>query len=152
MFTPRPDLDIRTYSYTIEGIVPVRSTSFKSIAPGSSEPDTARSAGDDEHVFDLCEGTIDIVAALFNVSSKEIRRPGRSYPDIARIRQIAMYVAHVSLSLSMRDVGNGFARDRTTVLHACHLIEDLRDDPEFDRTILMVERVVQAALANRRAA
>ncbi|MBX3575884.1 MAG: chromosomal replication initiator DnaA [Rhizobiaceae bacterium] len=105
-----------------------------------------------EYVFDLCEGTIDIVAALFNISSKDIRRPGRGEPDIARVRQIAMYVAHVALSLSMRDVGRGFARDRTTVVYACHLVEDLRDDPEFDRLVQTAERIVQVAMVNRRCA
>ena len=37
-----------------------------------------------------------------------------------------MYVAHVVLSLNMTDIGRGFGRDRTTVLHACHLVEDSR--------------------------
>ncbi len=44
-----------------------------------------------------------------------------------------MYVAHVTLRLSMADIGRGFGRDRTTVVYACHLIEDLRDDDDFDR-------------------
>lgn len=89
-----------------------------------------------------CDGVIDIVAALFNVSGRELRHPGRSTLGVARVRQIAMYVTHVSLGLSMREVGQGFCRDRTTVLHACHLVEDLRDDDEFDRIVAMAERVV----------
>lgn len=129
------------------------SSSIKSTAPAHSVAiGTGPKTSGDEHIFDLCEGTIDIMAALFNVSSKEIRRPGRGDVGVARMRQVAMYVAHVALGLSMRDIGRGFARDRTTVLYACHLIEDLRDDPEFDRTIHMAERVVQAAMTNRRIA
>lgn len=92
---------------------------------------------------------IDLTAALFNVSSKELRRPGRTAAGVARVRQIAMYVAHVSLELSMNEIGRGFGRDRTTVLHACHLIEDLRDDIEFDRMVQTVERVAQAAFSSR---
>ena len=46
-----------------------------------------------------------------------------------------MYVTHVTLGMSMPEVGRGFARDRTTVRHACHLIEDMRDDVDFDRAI-----------------
>lgn len=89
-----------------------------------------------------CDGVIDIAAALFNVSGKELREPGRSVLSVSRVRQIAMYVAHVELGLTMREVGDGFGRDRTTVLHACHQIEDLRDDTDFDAIVARVERVV----------
>lgn len=92
-----------------------------------------------------CDGIIDIVSAMFNVSGREMREPGRKSLGVCRVRQIAMYVAHVTFGLSMRDVGIGFARDRTTVLHACHLVEDMRDDIEFDRIVSMVERVVSVA-------
>ena len=103
----------------------------------------------DERALELCEGMIDIAAALFNVSSKDLRRAGRTSLDVSRVRQIAMYVAHVILRLNMTDVGRGFGRDRTTVLHACHLIEDLRDDEDFDRIVAMTERVALAAFGNR---
>lgn len=92
-----------------------------------------------------CDGVIDIAAALFGVSGKELREPGRSLLSVARVRQIAMYVTHVELGLSMKDVGQGFGRDRTTVLHACHQIEDLRDDVEFDAMVSRMEKVVAAA-------
>lgn len=98
-----------------------------------------------EHAAETCDGVIDIAAALFNVSGKELRHPGRSTLSVSRVRQIAMYVTHVSLGLSMREVGHGFGRDRTTVLYACHQIEDMRDDTEFDAIVGMVERVVTAA-------
>lgn len=92
-----------------------------------------------------CEGVIDIAAALFNVSGKDLRGPGRSTLAVSRVRQIAMYVAHVTLRFTMGDVGQGFGRDRTTVLHACHQIEDLREDAEFDDIVARVEQVVAAA-------
>lgn len=103
----------------------------------------------DEHALDLCEGMIDIAAALFNVSGRDLRHPGRSTQAVARVRQIAMYVAHVVLGLTMLEVGRGFGRDRTTVLHACHLIEDMREDEEFDGIVAMIERVAGAALRPR---
>lgn len=98
-----------------------------------------------ERVISICDAVIDITSALFSVSSKDLRNPRRSTADIARVRQIAMYVAHVTLALSMRDVGHGFGRDRTTVLYACHQIEDMRDDLEFDRIVSITERVIAAA-------
>jgi chromosomal replication initiation ATPase DnaA len=92
---------------------------------------------------------IDIAAALYNVSGKELRRTGRTSLGVARVRQVAMYVAHTALGLTMKEVGCGFARDRTTVLHACHLVEDLREDADFDRHVVLTERVAIAALRGR---
>jgi hypothetical protein len=63
-------------------------------------------------------------------------------------RQIAMYLAHVGFGLSMAEVGRAFGRDRTTVVHACHLIEDRRDDVRFDQ---MLDHLEQAATALRTA-
>jgi chromosomal replication initiation ATPase DnaA len=49
----------------------------------------------------------------------------------------------------MGDIGKAFGRDRTTVLYACQMIEDLRDDEDFDRIITMTERVALAAFGKR---
>ncbi len=103
----------------------------------------------DERTLALCEGMIDIAAALFNVSGRELRQGGRTNLGVARVRQIAMYVCHVALRLKMVDIGRGFGRDRTTVMHACHLVEDLRDDEDFDRVVAVTERVAIAALCRR---
>lgn len=103
----------------------------------------------DEVAQEICECLIDIVAALFSVSGKELRRPGRTVDSVSRVRQIAMYVAHVVLRLTQGEVGRGFGRDRTTVIHACHTIEDMRDDAEFDRIVSMVEHIAQAAFRAR---
>ena len=116
------------------------------VPPASAD---GRPAGD-ERVLASCECVIDLAAAFFNVSSKELRRPGRCADDISRVRQIAMYVAHVVLGLSMGEVGRGFGRDRTTVMHACHTIEDLRDDDDADAIVVRMERVVAAAFRGHR--
>ncbi|MFI0847699.1 helix-turn-helix domain-containing protein [Mesorhizobium sp. IMUNJ 23232] len=102
-----------------------------------------------ERVMEVCEAMIDVCAALYGVSSKEIRQTCKSTPDIVRVRQIAMYVTHVALGVTMQEVGRCFARDRTTVRYACCVIEDLRDDDDFDRTIATTERVAHAAFRNR---
>lgn len=99
----------------------------------------------EERATDVCECILDIVAALFSVSGRELRAPGRSSTAVTRVRQIGMYVAHVVLRLSMAEVGRGFGRDRTTVQYACHLVEDMRDDGEFDQVVSMTERVAAAA-------
>ena len=102
-----------------------------------------------ERAIELCGNVIEIVAAMFNVPSRELRAAHRTSHSITHVRQIAMYVAHVVLRLTMKEVGMGFDRDRTTVLYACHQIEDMRDDVEFDQLVSRVERVTAAALVDR---
>ena len=92
----------------------------------------------------FCDALIDLLVAMFCVSGTELRSPLRCRREVARVRQIGMYVAHTVFGLAMRDVAAGFARDRTTVMHACHQVEDLRDDTEFDAIVSTFERVAQS--------
>lgn len=64
----------------------------------------------------------------------------RRQASVAFARQLAMYLCHVVGDMSLRDVALEFERDRTTVSHACHAIEDRRDCPIFDRQIEHLER------------
>lgn len=123
----------------------------KGRAARTTRASSVRDPAREEVVMARCDAAIDIIAALFDLPSRELRRAGRSTTDIARVRQIAMYVAHVVLQLNMGEVGRGFGRDRTTVLHACHLVEDLRDDPQFDRIVATAERVTKAVFLKNRA-
>ncbi|ERI12761.1 hypothetical protein O206_12310 [Ochrobactrum sp. EGD-AQ16] len=100
----------------------------------------------------LCDALIDLLVAMFGVSGTELRSPLRCRREVARVRQIGMYVAHTAFGLAMRDVAAGFARDRTTVMHACHLVEDMRDDTEFDAIVSTFERIAHSAFAEWRMA
>ncbi len=75
---------------------------------------------------------VSVIAAGFAIDPYAIVAPSRDTAPIALTRQVAMYVAHVTLGLSLTRVGHKFGRDRTTVAHACRLVEDLRDDAGFD--------------------
>jgi Bacterial dnaA protein helix-turn-helix len=59
---------------------------------------------------------------------------------------VAMYLAHVVCRLSFTEVGTLFVRDRTTVAHACSVVEDRRDDPELDGRLEHLERAVAALI------
>nr|MCU0605821.1 hypothetical protein [Desulfobacterales bacterium] len=67
----------------------------------------------------------------------------RGRARVALARQIAMYLSHVAFRVSLTDVGRIFGRDRTTVSHACAVVEDLRDDPRFDRILDLLEQIVR---------
>lgn len=126
--------------------VAIRCQSEEQATAAAPQPSARKlSAVNEERVTDVCEGIMDLIAALFNVSGRDLRSPERCTVGVARVRQIGMYVAHVVLCLNMTEVGRGFGRDRTTVQYACHLIEDMRDDPEFDHIVSVTEQVVAAA-------
>jgi hypothetical protein len=84
------------------------------------------------------------VETVFGVETCQLQMTQRGPARVALARQTAMYLAHVGLSLSFTEVGMLFQRDRTTVAHACAVIEDRRDDPHFDRALELLERVVNA--------
>ncbi len=82
------------------------------------------------------------VSLTFGVPAPELRAPTRSRAPVAFARQVAMYLAHVTCGLSMTDVGTLFGRDRSTVAYACSLVEDRRDDPVFDRSLVSLESAI----------
>jgi chromosomal replication initiation ATPase DnaA len=82
------------------------------------------------------------IAVVFDIEAGALRSPTRGTAQAAFARQVAMYLAHVTCGLSFTDIGRIFARDRTTVAHACCLIEDRRDDARVDRTLDLLETVV----------
>ena len=79
---------------------------------------------------------------------QRVRRDRRR--TACHVRQIAMYVCHVALEMPMHDIGEAFGRDRTTVAHACEVVEDRRDDPAFDEFVSAVERISTSVFAPAR--
>jgi chromosomal replication initiation ATPase DnaA len=82
------------------------------------------------------------VATVFEVDMEDLRAPTRGTPRAAFARQVAMYLAHVGCGATLTEVGILFERDRTTVAHACSVVEDRRDDPDLDCKIEHLERAV----------
>ena len=79
------------------------------------------------------------VAAMVRVPPAKLRSRRRGRQPVAWARQIAMYLAHVVFGLTYTRVGICFGRDRTTVRHACALVEDRRDDPGLDLALAAAE-------------
>lgn len=69
----------------------------------------------------------------------------RGSPRAAQARQVAMYLCHVALGMSLSRVGAAFGRDRSTVAYACHAMEERRDDPDFDDWIGDLEEAMRMA-------
>ena len=79
------------------------------------------------------------VAPAFAVRHAALWAATRGSPAEAFARQVAMYLAHVGFGLNLSEVGRLFARDRSTVAHACALIEDRRDAAPLDRSLDLLE-------------
>jgi chromosomal replication initiation ATPase DnaA len=76
--------------------------------------------------------------SVFGISAAAFRSRDRA-GSIALARQTAMYLSHVAFGLTFTETGRLFDRDRTTVSHACAIVEDLRDDPAMDRALSILE-------------
>jgi len=95
------------------------------------------------------------VAIALGVEAADLEGPTRGPADIALARQMAMYVARVTLGMTLQDAGLLFGRDRTTAAHACRIVEDRRDDARFDAILSKLENdllrhAVDADRARRR--
>ncbi len=84
------------------------------------------------------------VSGAFRVGADDLNRARRGRADTAFARQVAMYLAHITLGLTLTQVGRMFGRDRTTVAHACGIVEDRRDDRSFDAALLLLEAAIRA--------
>jgi chromosomal replication initiation ATPase DnaA len=86
------------------------------------------------------------VALVFEVDPAELGAATRRSPRAAFARQVAMYLTHVVCGMSMTEVGALFSRDRTTVAHACEVVEYRRDDPELDSRVERLECAIAAVI------
>jgi hypothetical protein len=82
---------------------------------------------------------IDLVARVRGIPSLLLLHPSRCSAAVAEARQLAMYLMHVIQRRPYAEIAGLFGRDRTTVSHACALIEDCRDRPRFDAEVAALE-------------
>jgi chromosomal replication initiation ATPase DnaA len=80
----------------------------------------------------------------FRIATADVRSLQRCKQTIAHTRQVAMYLAHVGLGLSLTASGRGLGRDRTTVRHACTAVEDARDNARLDQVMGVLEASLKA--------
>lgn len=119
-----------------------------------SDPSTAISTRRDQPVDDtpdqLCRWVTSFVAADFGLDQAILTGPTRGAPRTAFARQTAMYLAHVCFGLSYDVIGRVFGRDRTTVSHACAVIEDRRDDIWVDCRLATLELICRSVMETGR--
>ncbi len=85
------------------------------------------------------------VAMEFGVSSTQVFKKHKGPNYLSFTRQAAMYLMHVVFGFNISRVARAFGRDRSTACHACHVIEDCREDPVFDEKLSRLEVFLKAA-------
>lgn len=80
-----------------------------------------------------------LVAREYGIDVCALYSARRGPARIASARQLAMYLVHVAHGVALTAVGDAFGRDRTTVAHACMVMEERRDDPVFDAFVMRLE-------------
>ncbi len=85
------------------------------------------------------------VAEYFNIKLAEMSSARRSR-QVARPRQVAMYLAKQLTSRSLPEIGRKFGgRDHTTVMHAVKKVEELSDtDQNFAEDVELLRRMLQS--------
>jgi chromosomal replication initiator protein len=89
---------------------------------------------------------IDVVSKFYNISQDELMTKGRKQ-EVAKARQIAMYLMRTELSASYPGIGAQFGgRDHTTALHAFEKIqkEQAIDEKLREDLSALVEKIYQA--------
>ena len=93
-------------------------------------------------LHDLTAAIHTTVVQVFRISAADIFSRSRGNAQVALARQVAMYLARVVGGMRLSEIGALFGRDRTTVAHACTVIENRRDDPGFNHTVDLLEAIV----------
>ena len=85
-----------------------------------------------------------IVAYALGYDLAEMISRTRGPKQACTARQLAMYLAYTAFEMSLSRCAQAFSRDRSTVAHACHTVEDRRDDAAFDQWIDGLETGLKA--------
>ncbi len=87
---------------------------------------------------------VSLVAFALGQRAEDILAEGRGRPAVSFARHVAMYLCHTAMGMSLSRVGRAFEKDRSTVAHGCHQVENRRDDPDFDSWIEQLEDGLQS--------
>lgn len=149
------ELIISSHSISVKNYSPKNSISKKIKAPNihvplcKTKPISGDIAADDLSEYsqknELCKLIVTIIADQFDIPVDQMMCKTRACAKAARARQIAIYLAHTVFSIAYGHAADFFNRDRTTISHACKMIEDQRDDIEFDLKIEKMEAQLLAA-------
>lgn len=87
----------------------------------------------------------DLAAFATGAAPEQVRTRTRGGTEAGFARQLAMYLCHVGFGMTLGRIGRVFHRNPSTVAHACHAMEDRREEAGFDAWCTALEETVRAA-------
>ena len=88
----------------------------------------------------------ELVARTYRMPITALHAGTRCRKSVAFARQVAMYLSHVCLSYPLKDIADHYRRDRTTVAHACRVVEDRREEEEIELLINSLESALETMM------
>jgi chromosomal replication initiation ATPase DnaA len=86
-----------------------------------------------------------LVGMATGVAPEAMVRGLRARGKVAEARAMAMYLLHVGFGLPQNRVAAAFGRDRSTISHACHKVEAMREGGRLDEALSRLEACVRHA-------
>lgn len=89
------------------------------------------------------EEIIDKVRNYYKLSERAIKGPGRQ-KTFVKARFIAMYILRGTTTFTLKQIGEMFDRDHTTVIHALQVVQDvisLHYDTDFKDDIKEIKKI-----------
>lgn len=123
--------DISSLPAPLRPCVQVADSNFRRFPPAAGRDEVSR----------ICRLVRQLAGEMVQLTGDRVAARRDRRRTECHIRQVAMYVCHVQLGIPMSDIGPCFGRDRTTVGHACQVVEDRRDEPAFDEFVATLERL-----------
>jgi len=92
------------------------------------------------HQASLAIATVSLEFGLVEI---DLTHPSKGSRRLRFVRQVAMYLLHVVYEMNHTHIGKLFSKDRSTVSHACKVVENSRDDGVFDMKLIRLENFLR---------
>ena len=92
-----------------------------------------------------CSGkaVLNAICKYYNVEEEDVKRKGRKRPYVW-CRQVYYYICSYMTRLSLKQMGQMFDQDHTTVVHSKKLVKDILDtEPERKVEIREIEELIE---------
>ena len=89
------------------------------------------------------EAIIDKVRNYYELSERAVKGPGRQ-KTFVKARFISMYILRATTTFTLKEIGEIFDRDHTTVIHALQVVNDvigLHYDTDFKDDLKEIEKI-----------
>lgn len=93
---------------------------------------TPRQAFDPASDADCAYLATALVAYTLGLNTEEVFSPRNRKTADTKARHVAIYLTYVALGTSFGRVAKAFGRDRSSVAYACKIVENRREDADFD--------------------